>query len=71
MDKTENKMMVCFLVTFAVLNLIGYLGNVDMLKTFVVEPGSRSIHFVSVVVSVAVAAIYGFLAGRTEKRHKS
>ncbi|MBE5814320.1 MAG: hypothetical protein E7320_03815 [Clostridiales bacterium] len=64
MEKTEKKLVVCFLVVFAALNLLGYAADIDPLKTFVAAPGSRSIHFVSLAVSVAAAAVYAAILSR-------
>lgn len=64
MDKTEKKLVICFLAVFAVLNLVGYAADIDLLKTFVAAPGSRSIHFVSLALSVAAAAVYAVILSR-------
>lgn len=64
MEKTEKKLVVCFLVVFAALNLVGYAADIDPLKTFVATPGSRSIHFVSLAAGVAVSAAYAVILSR-------
>ena len=66
-DPTEKKLVICFFATFAALNLLGYLAGIDALKTFVAAPGSRSIHFVSLAVSVAAAAVYSLVLAHGEQ----
>ena len=57
-NKKEINLIIIFLVSFLILNLIGYLFNVNILKLFVHKGNSRTIYFVSTYISFFISIIY-------------
>lgn len=56
--KEEKNIFIVFLGSFIITNLIGYLMNIDILKTSIVRENTRTIHFVSLYISLLVTIIY-------------
>lgn len=58
MKKLENRLVVVFGILFIIINLIGYLFNIDILKISVRENNGYTIYFVSVYISLLLTLIY-------------
>ena len=56
--KEERSIFIVFLGSFIITNLIGYLMNIDILKTSIVREDSYTIHFVSLYISLLVTIVY-------------
>lgn len=56
--KEEKYIFIVFLGSFIITNLVGYLMNIDILKTSIVRENTRTIHFVSLYISLLVTIIY-------------
>lgn len=57
MKKLENKLVIVFCVSFIIINLVGYLFDIDILKLSVREQNENTIYFVSVYISLLITLI--------------
>lgn len=57
-NKEERNILIVFWSLFIILNLIGYLMNIDILKTFLIKENGNDFHFASVFISLFVSIIY-------------
>ena len=57
-NREEINLIIIFLVSFILFNLIGYLFNIDVLKLFVHEGNNRATYFVSVYISLFISIVY-------------
>ncbi len=62
MKKKETIAMALFLSSFIVLNVIGYLFNIDILKTVSVKGNEFTYYFVSFYISLLTTFLYYIIA---------
>lgn len=56
--KEEINLIIVFLISFLILNIIGYLFNIDILKLSVHDGNTRTTYFVSVYISLFISILY-------------
>lgn len=55
--KEEKLVLIVFIVSFVILNIIGYVFNIDILKTIDKNDNGHSIYFVSLFISLVISII--------------
>lgn len=68
--REEINLIIIFLVSFILFNLIGYLFNIDVLKLFVHEGNNRATYFVSVYISLFISIVYYIICCVINKHNK-
>lgn len=61
MKKEERNMLIIFIGSFIITNLIGYLMNIDILKTRIAREDGFTYHFVSLYISLFILIIYNII----------
>lgn len=56
--KEERNIIIVFWLVFIILNLIGYVFNIDILKTFLIRENGRDFYFISILISLLITLIY-------------
>lgn len=56
--KEERNIIIVFWISFIILNLIGYIFNVDILKTFLIKENGMDFHFATAFISLFISIIY-------------
>ena len=58
MNKEEKRLIIIFCVIFTIVNLIGYLLNIDILKTLIIKDSGYTIYFIPTFISLTITLIY-------------
>lgn len=69
-EKEERNILIIFWCSFIVINLIGYLMNIDMLKTVIIRENGHTLHFVSLFSSLLISIIYHIIYRLVSKRKR-
>lgn len=70
MNKEEKKLVVIFISVFIIINLIGYIGNIEILKILREIENGRVISFAPVFISLLLTAIYCIITKIIQKSKK-
>lgn len=68
--KEERNILIVFWSSFIILNLIGYLINIDILKIFIIRENGRDFHFVSLFISLFISIAYHIIYCVISKNNK-
>ena len=63
----KKRLLILFAAIFMLANLIGYLGNIDVLKTYAIWENGFTFSFVTTSVGLSVALIY-YLLNRNKNK---
>ena len=55
--KKETKLFIVFLTTFVLLNVIGYVFNVEVLKTVLRTEGKLELHFIPLLSGLVLSVL--------------
>lgn len=55
--KEGNLVLIVFIISFVILNIIGYIFNIDILKIIDKTDNGHVIYFVSVFISLVISII--------------
>lgn len=56
-NKEEKCLLIVFIISFVILNVIGYIFNIDILKIIDKTDNGHTIYFVSVFISLVISII--------------
>ena len=56
-NKEEKLLLIVFIILFVILNIIGYIFNIDMLKIIDKTDNGHTIYFVSTFISLVISII--------------